>query len=490
MQIVSCPSCGAQVQFRSHAAVMAVCEFCQATVLKELDAVKDLGRMSSVLEDFSPIQIGTAGKFGGRPFAVVGRIQLRYSAGMWNEWFLLFEDGATSWLGDSSGLYTLTTERKTAGALPAFAAIAPGQSFAIGGNNFTAAEIRTAECIGGQGELPFKVGQGWQARVADFRAGSTFLTLDYSDSEEPTVYIGVSVTLEELECQLLREDEQILASAGKVKGKIDALDCPACGSNIKYLPGVTAHLVCPSCQAQLDAAGPKAQVIAAGQKVEAVKTSLPLGAQAKINGQNYRIIGAMRRVDDEGTGWTEYLLYNARSAFFWLVETDEGWWKANVMPAWPSWNWPNGSTVTLDKANFNKMYDYTARVTFAAGAFNWRVAAGDQVHVYEFSSAQVRLAAERTDEEMTWSRSTPLAFDQIRAWFGNELGADARPPARPAPAASGDATSVTTFVWWILGLNAIPLMEEFSATWIYVLLAILAVYLPTLFFASDAKGKK
>ena len=61
MQTVSCPGCGAPVEFKSHASVMAVCEFCRTTVVKEAEAVRDLGKMSAVLEDYSPIRIGTAG---------------------------------------------------------------------------------------------------------------------------------------------------------------------------------------------------------------------------------------------------------------------------------------------------------------------------------------------------------------------------------------------------------------------------------------------
>src|SRR5438132_66028 len=120
MQIVSCPSCGAEVKFRSHASVMAVCEYCSTSVLKDAGAVKDLGKMSAVLEDYSPIQIGTSGVIGGRAFNVVGRIQLKYSAGMWNEWYLLFDDASTAWLGDSSGMYVITAERKVEGEMPAF----------------------------------------------------------------------------------------------------------------------------------------------------------------------------------------------------------------------------------------------------------------------------------------------------------------------------------------------------------------------------------
>jgi ribosomal protein L37AE/L43A len=480
MQIVSCPSCGAQVQFRSHASVVAVCEFCRATVMKDADSVKDLGKMSSALEDYTRIQIGTAGVVGGRNFSVVGRIQLRYSAGMWNEWFLLFDDTGTGWLGDSSGLYTVTTEAQAGGALPGFDDIEPGKQYTIAGQRFTASEKRSAACIGGQGELPFRVGEGWQARVADFRAGASFVTLDYSDSDTPALYNGVAVTLEEMKCQLLRDDEQIKASAGKYRGKLDALECPSCGTAIKYLPGVTTSLVCPSCQAQLDAAGPQAQILAQGEKVERVRTTIPLGAEAKINGVDYQVIGAMVRIDSELTEWTEYLLYNTRAAFFWLVETDEGWSRADVMSSWPEWRSLDADHADLDKVSYNKLYDYPATVKFAAGAFNWRVAAGDVVQVFEFESGQTKLAAELTGEELTWSRSTPVAFDQVKAWFGNGLRAD---PLRKMPAqALASSRSATKFLWWILGLNAIPLLFNFSGTFFYVVLALLAIYLPAKLF--------
>ena len=76
MQNVACPNCGAPVTFKSHASVQAVCEFCQTTVVKEAGAVKNMGKMSDVLEDYSPVQIGTAGTHAGKEFTVIGRIQL------------------------------------------------------------------------------------------------------------------------------------------------------------------------------------------------------------------------------------------------------------------------------------------------------------------------------------------------------------------------------------------------------------------------------
>jgi len=488
MQIVSCPSCGAQVQFKSHAAVLAVCEYCHASVLKDAETVKDLGKMSSVLEDFSRIQIGTAGVAGGRNFTVVGRIQLRYDQGMWNEWFVLFDDASTAWLGDSSGLYTLTAAQPAEGVLPTFEQIAPGKHYTINGEAYTASEVRNGECIAGQGELPFRIGEGWRIRVADLRSGPAFLTLDYTDGTTPCVYAGTAVTLEQLKCQLLRDDEQIKASAGKYRGKLDALDCPSCGGSIKYLPGLATKLVCPSCAARLDAAGPEAQVLVAGEKIAAVQTTLPLGATAMIDGSTYTLIGAMIRADEEGTQWTEYLLYSTRAAFFWLVETDEGWFRASVIANWPQWTSLAADSATLDHVKYQKLYDYDATVVFAAGAFNWRVAAGDVVHVFEFENGQTTLSAELTGAELTWSRSTPVAIDQLRAWFGKAFGGAAH--AAGADKKAGKPATPATFLWWLFGLNFVPLMFNFGDTLWYLILGVLAIYLPAKYFANADKKKQ
>ncbi|HET7796238.1 MAG TPA: DUF4178 domain-containing protein [Nevskia sp.] len=456
---------------------MAVCEFCKTTVLKDADSVKDVGKMSDVLADYSPIQIGTAGKFGGQNFTVIGRIQLRYSAGLWNEWYLLFDDGKDAWLGDSSGLFVLTTERPGGTGLPAFERLSVGRPCTIGGKPYIAAEIRTADCIGGQGELPFRVGEGWQARVADFRSGDSFVTLDYSDGETPKVYAGQAVTLEALQCQLLREDDQVLASAGKFRGKVSPLSCPSCGSSVSYVPGMTSHLVCPSCQAQIDTSGAVAQVLEAGDRMAAIHTTLELGAKATIAGTPYELIGLMRRSDDEGSAWTEYLLHSTRAGFLWLVETDDGWARAKVQDDWPTWS---SDSARLGGNTFRKLYDYPARVQFAAGAFNWRVHAGDEVHVTEFESGQNKLAAEMTSEELTWSMSTPVAADQIRAWFGESVKADKH-------AANHGKLSDTArkFIVGILAINAIPLMMAFGRTWLFVVLAIAAVYFPAKYLDSQ-----
>jgi ribosomal protein S27E len=489
MQNVSCPSCGAPVEFKSHAAVMAVCGFCRATVVKDAGAVKDIGKMSEVLEDYSRIQVGTAGVVGGNGFTVVGRIQLRYAAGMWNEWFLLFDDGSTGWLGDSSGMYVVTNARELGGSWPAFDEIRAGQDYEFGMGRCTASERRVADCIGGQGELPFAVGAGWQARVADFRSEARFATLDYSDSDKPVLYGGTAVTLEEMRCQLLREPEQIKESAGRYRGRVSSLECPSCGTAIAYLPGLASNIVCQNCHAQLDAASPQVEVLAKGEQAERVRFTIPLGSTASVAGTQYSTIGAMVRRDDEGNRWTEYLLYSASADFFWLVETDEAWSRAQVMHAWPVPATPGALEVGAEQARFRREYGYTARVDYAAGAFNWRVAAGDAVQVAEFARGQTRLAAEYTGDELTWSRSTPLAFDQVQAWFPMAHSVRARSTNMQLPDGlpildGGDTASLLPlaqkFMVAILLLNAIPLLLNFDGAIGWILLGLAALYVPSL----------
>ncbi len=448
---------------------MAVCEYCKTTVLKDLDSVKDLGKMSDVLEDYSPIQINTSGTFGGNVFTVIGRIQLRYADGMWNEWYVMFDNGKTAWLGDASGQYMLTSEVHGGSNVPPFTSLIPARAYTIGGHSYTASDVRTADCIGGQGELPFKVGSGWQAKVADLRSGRSFLTLDYSEPGTPRIFVGQAVTLDELKCQLLREEDQIQAAAGKYHGKIQTLTCPSCGSNTSIVPGLTSTLICPSCHAQVDVSGSTAQVLTQANAVAQHATTLELGAQATINGKAFQIIGLMRVADNENSVWTEYLLHHPTAGFFWIIETDQGWARAHVMDEWPIWAEENAAV--LGNTTYNKLYRYPARVIYAIGAFNWRVGIGYQTEVVEFQNGQIKLAAEITASEITWSQSTPVSADQIHAWFGQTVDAHKTGSTESIKSVS------TKFIWIILLLNLIPLLLS-PLSWLAIGFGIAAIYYP------------
>jgi hypothetical protein len=482
MQQVACPGCGAPVQFKSAASVMAVCDFCKTTLLKDAASVQNIGKMSEVLEDYSPLQIGTTGQFSQRGFAIIGRIQLKYSAGFWNEWFVLFDDGSNGWLSDASGQFSLTFLKETGATLPLFEKLAPGRPLSVSGQTYVTSDVRTAQCSGGQGELPFKVGSGWLARVADFRAGDRFLSLDYSDGDSPRVYAGQAVELGALKPQLLRDPAAISDTAGHFRGKVSALACPSCGAPVKCAPGFTVHIVCPSCHAEVDTSGATATVLATGAAVEAVRFTLALGTEAVIDGVRYSLLGAMRRTEsDDASQWSEYLLYAPGKRFIWLIETADGWQRADVLDRWPSWD--GHRTAILDGASFTLESAYVARVVFAAGSFNWRVSIGDRVRVSEFAAPGGRLAAEMSTEELTWSRARPLPLDQVRAWFGSHVNAGAEPHPRHMETARRILIALVI-------INAIPLLFATANALPYTLLGAAAIYLPAYFLDNlDSRGQ-
>ncbi|HZU96311.1 MAG TPA: DUF4178 domain-containing protein, partial [Planctomycetota bacterium] len=87
-----CPSCGAPVRLMTSSSVAAVCSYCGTTVARSdkagSEALENLGKISALVEDGSPLCLGAKGEYGGKRFEVVGRLQLEQESGFWNEWFL------------------------------------------------------------------------------------------------------------------------------------------------------------------------------------------------------------------------------------------------------------------------------------------------------------------------------------------------------------------------------------------------------------------
>lgn len=144
--------------------------------------------------------------------------------------------------------------------------------------------------------------------------------------------------------------------------------------------------------------------------------------------------------------------------------------------------WPEqvaGPQVKLRQIAYKRLYDYRARVVYAAGAFNWRVAVGDACRVTEYEQGRTRLAAEPTDDELTWSRSTRVTADQIGLWFGIK-----RPRETVAERSSMRALS-RRFPFWLVGLSIIPLIVHFGGAAPWVFLGMLALVLPPYFVKDE-----
>jgi hypothetical protein len=196
-----CPSCGAPVRLMTSSSVAAVCSYCGTTVARSdkagADALENLGKISALVEDGSPLCLGAKGQFEGKRFEIVGRLQLEQDTGFWNEWFLHYAGGATGWLGEALGQYFAVKETVET-SVPAFNALKVRMSQKINGKRYVVTEARKARCTGSEGELPFIVGQGYELPYADLRGpDGAFATIDYSE-DPPLVFLGRAVLWDEL----------------------------------------------------------------------------------------------------------------------------------------------------------------------------------------------------------------------------------------------------------------------------------------------------
>ena len=204
MTQVNCPSCGANVVFRSTASVFMVCEYCRSTLVRHDLDVENVGKMADLKLDGSPLQLGALGSYRGVHFSAVGRIQYRFDKGVWNEWYLLFDDMRGGWLGEARGNYAVSFVTEVAETIPPLKEVEAGRWIRLGNVEFETIDVQTAHVISGEGELPFQVGAGYEAPVVDLQgSGRQFATIDYSEAK-PLVFIGEYVEFDQLGLSGLR----------------------------------------------------------------------------------------------------------------------------------------------------------------------------------------------------------------------------------------------------------------------------------------------
>lgn len=446
-----CPACGAPVELRSATSAFAVCGYCHSSLVPRGDALERIGKASAVFEDYSPLQLGSAGRHEGRGFQVIGHLQMGYAGGAWNEWHLLHDDGSTGWLSDAGGQYALLQPLPWPPEAPAYAQLKPGAFFLAEGLRYTVSDRREARAIGARGELPFAPGERWTAPLVDARSAERFITLDWSDPAAPAAYRGRTVTLGELALQFLRSEAEVAETAGRVRGQLASLACVQCGAALPVVTGVTLLANCPSCGSELDTRGGASVLIRQGREAEARTraSSLSVGDAGVLEGQRWMVLGIVRqhsRVEGSTHAWTDYLLYRAGGGgFLWLSESKGEWLRSEAVSRWPVRL--GGDRIREGETTLGLDDRYESVVTAAWGSFPWEVKVGDRAQCEEFvpqgRSALppgTRWVCETTPDEQGWSRCTPLDRRAVLAAFGRATAA--RSPLKPERAGAGSGGSV------------------------------------------------
>jgi hypothetical protein len=174
-------------------------------VRRDLNLEK-VGVVADLPQDSSPIQIATEGVFQNRPFVVIGRILYEYEQGGWNEWHVVFSDGASGWLSDAQLQYAVSFQAPMQG-LPPAESLANGQRFTWNNVEYEVSCLTRAHYRGVEGELPFEYWDKTEVLFADLGSrGLAFGTLDYSDPE-PLLFLGDAVEFDALGLKNLRQFE-------------------------------------------------------------------------------------------------------------------------------------------------------------------------------------------------------------------------------------------------------------------------------------------
>jgi ribosomal protein S27AE len=465
----ACPNCGAPVEFASAASASAVCGFCRSTLLRDGEALKRIGVSAELFDDHSPLQLGASGRHMGSAFTIVGRQQIGYEGGSWNEWHVLFDGGADSagglrsgWLSEDNGAYVVAFDAPLTGEVPRPEELHPGEQRLVGGAIWSVASVVRAKVLAAEGELPTPPRvDGAEFAIADLRnTVGEVATLDWRDPQQVGWSVGRAVALSELKMAGLREE-----SEKTLKGR--AIECPSCGASLEPKLSTTQSIVCGQCKAVVDVSkGVGGELQHFAQDNAGAQPLIPLGRSgtlalgAAAKPLSWQVVGYVERCEvdvdpgEEQTAWREYLLYHRESGFSFLVDAEDGWSYATPITGVPQ---VKGDRATWQGTTYSKLYGYTGAVTYVLGEFYWRLQRGERTKNIDFAAGPKRLNREQAGSEVTWSAGEALDSAAVAKAFGL-ADEQAQAMRRDVSPLSGDAGGLVRRLATYLVIGAIVLI--------------------------------
>ena len=419
------------------------------------DVLARIGKMAELLDDFSPLQLQASGVFQTKKFTLVGRLQYRHSDGTWTEWYAAFDDPAqgVGYLSEDNGAFVFTLPAALQRSVPTADQLRVGASTAIDGKSFSIASIQTVALMAAQGELPRLPALGESFAMVELRsADGEVFSIDYgavASGGVPSLSRGKAVLLDDLQLTGLQG-----ASGKESIGQQFA--CPNCGAQISIALGSSKTITCKSCNSIIDLSqGLGAQLRHAIQN-EPVELLIPLGSIGQLQGVPWQIVGFQHRMgnepgDDEHFGWSEYLLYNQKRGFIFLVDAEDGW--SIVKPLTGAADYKSGAqSATYLGTQYRLQSAYSAETNYVAGEFYWQVKRGEKSSNIDFAKGRDVLSREQTPGEVTWSIGSKVEGHTVAAAFKLDEKNELFKRVDAQPLSAGAGASVTTIVGVIVAL--------------------------------------
>ena len=413
-----CPGCGAPGEFRSAQSTHAVCGYCQSTVVRQGDVLSRIGKMAELFDDHSPLQLFATGSYNKRNFTLIGRLQYKTADGTWAEWNALFDDGESGWLAEDNGAYVFTQPDAVPRTMPPADRYVLGKQVGVNGKPFSVASNVSAVLISAQGELPKLPPLGQAFDVVELRSASgEVVSIDYT-ATPPVVSQGTAVLLDDLALKGLKAD-----SVKDEKGR--QFNCPQCGAPVSVALSTSKSITCGSCNSLIDLSQGIGGELKAAIQDEPIQPLIALGTLGQLQGTKWQVVGFQHRMgftpgDDEHFGWSEYLLYNQKKGFSFLVDSEEGWSLVRPTTGAPSMTSSNASSVSYMGTNYTLKYSYSAETNYVCGEFYWLVTRGQKTTNKDFANGKRLLSLEQSADELVWSSGDQIASEVVAKAFGLE----------------------------------------------------------------------
>jgi predicted RNA-binding Zn-ribbon protein involved in translation (DUF1610 family) len=205
--------------------------------------------------------------------------------------------------------------------------------------------------------------------------------------------------------------------------------CPNCGATITLrTPGRTLVAACDSCGSLVDTTDETYQIISQHMEQARLEPVIPLGQRGKLRGTVWEVIGVIEREDcaDISFTWHEYLLFNPRQGYRWLV-LNMGHWSLVTMTKkraeMDAMHVPEKKRrAQFDGRSYRFFYLGSGQVSYVAGEFYWQLRVGERALLQDFISPPYMLSLEKTDDEIVWSVGEYIEAKEIEAAFQLEKG--------------------------------------------------------------------
>jgi LSD1 subclass zinc finger protein len=468
MKVGECPSCRAPVEFRPGAGQIKVCEFCQTVVFRGELNLESRGKVAELTDTESPLRLNLSGRYSGTPFTVSGRIQKSNSTGLWDEWCLSFEDERTGWLAESEGEWKLLFPLSHV-APPRVESLHVLQPFSLRDKTFIVEEVGAAHTVSAQGQLPSFHAE--HTYVDATGPSGAFCTLDQADGV-CEAYIGTFVSLADLGF-----DESELSPTPRREALRHAR-CTECNGPLDLkAPDATQRVGCPFCGALLEVQHGALAFLELLKKPP-VEPLIPLGAQGALHEPTKPQSGGpapapaptwtclaflMRSCTVEGTKypWQEYLLWNQRRGFRWLMHQNGHWtWLSPVAAGELAFV---DGRVKCAGETFRAYQAVYATTEYVMGECYWQVRSGEVALATEFISPPNSINVDQTDHEATVTYGTLVDAAVLEKAFSLRKKLPPRKGLASAQVNQHLVKSREAWTWAVIwGLVLVGLMFVFS----------------------------